>query len=188
METKSLSEEYRKRFLEALQKLKHGPEIDFTHVEKRLSELDFPQSGMSNAFTAYSQEVNSLAPYQALIVLSSAPHFLSLETSILEYKIVDIARSRLGQLIVPLFCSVFPNGRMVLGVSGLLFDSEGVRTEYEPNSLFEDKFQVTNPRVLEIYKHYIESFPQGNAHLEDCRRNALFDLAKSVRGESAKKH
>lgn len=163
-------------FLTALSEIKNGPELDMEHVTQLFKDLKFPRSGQAWAHLAAPELTPALMPYQVLVCMTASPNHVSRKVNVLEYKILDTAQSSAEAPYFPLFYSVFPNGRRVLGVSGLLLDSTGSTTSYEAGSLAEDKFLVQNPQVLGIFRHLIKLFPSGDAGLEACRSAALADL------------
>ena len=176
MSARDISPVHLKHFLTALSKMKGGPELDMEHVTQLFKDIKFPRNGQTLAQLAAPEITPGLMPYQALVCLSASPNHLSRKVNVLEYKIFDSASSSVEAQYFPLYYSVFPNGRRLLGVSGLVLDSFGSSTTYERDSLREDKFTVSNPRVLGIFRHSIKLFPVGNAKLEACRTAALDDL------------
>lgn len=182
---RAVTKDHRLYLLKALAEIQSGPELEVSYVESQLQVLRFPGQGQTKATLASSRMTPELAPYQALICLTAAPHHLSHSINVLEYKILDGARSTQGDAFFPLHYSVFPNGRRVLGVSGLLLDTAEQITEYERGSMLEDKFKVSNPSVLKIFEQVILSFPQGSGKLEVCRASALMDLRTHGLGSEA---
>lgn len=177
MNSRDITSKHLEHFLAALAEIKDVQGLNMEHVAQKLKGLKFPDREKSLAFLAAPKGAPGLLPYQVLISVTASPNHVSRKTNVLEFKVLDTVQHSSGSISFPLFYAVFPSGRRVLGISGLELDTFGLTSTYEARSLAEDKFQVKNPQVLDVFRQLIKLFPSGDANIEACRAAALADLS-----------
>jgi len=176
MKANVIPDSHKVYFLESLEKLGQGPELDLSYVRHGLAAVEFPNEGEFVAI-ATSTNLQILMPYQSLVIISSSPNHLSEDTRILEYRVMAMAPLHASSL---LHYSVFPNGRLVAGVPGAVLDTADQMTSYEAGTLIGARVNVENPRVLRILEQAVKSFPPGSTRVEICRAAILGDLREPL--------
>lgn len=178
MNANAIPDSHKVYFLQTLEKLGEGPELDLSHIRSRLAVLEFPNEGESIGIAA-SGNFQILLPYQAMAVISSFPNHLSDDTRVLEYWLTTWPMFKSPESHL-LYYSVFPNGRLVAGVPGAVLDTADRITSYESGVLIRARAKVQNPRALRILEQAIKSFPRGSNRVEICRAAILGDLQEAL--------
>lgn len=119
-------------------------------------------------------------PFQPCFSISSPPNHVAKKVGVLEFKLIDTTRSRLGgNIYYPISISVFPSGYRILKLYGLELHSNGQAGGYEPRSLRTDQRLFRDrPLIYGLVRHLIASFPlaEEDATSRELKTRALVDL------------